>query len=91
MAIVALGYGDGFSTFYQGASIGEGRIHGRVNMDMAQVFYLNDPKIKRGDSFSIWDNNVDSVTSFSDQTKSIPYELFCSLTNRVPRTYSTEN
>jgi alanine racemase len=90
VAIISLGYGDGFSTFYQGSHVGEGRIHGRVNMDMTQLFYKNDPGLKKGDQINIWDNSLDSIMKFSDETKSIPYELFCSLTVRVPRKYEVK-
>ncbi len=88
VAVIALGYGDGFSTKYCGAHIGSARIHGRVNMDMAQLFYTNDPKLSAGDQLNIWDNSIESIMNFSDETKTIPYELFCSLTQRVPRTYN---
>jgi len=89
VVVIALGYGDGFSTKYCGANIGEARIHGRVNMDMAQLFYKTDPKLKVGDQFEVWGNSMESIMSFSDETKTIPYELFCSLTQRVPRTYNS--
>lgn len=91
VAILSLGYGDGFSTYYQGSHIRGGRIHGRINMDMTQLFFKSDPGLKKGDRFNIWDNNIDSIMSFSDETKVIPYELFCSLTVRVPRTYKVES
>lgn len=90
VAIITLGYGDGFSTYYQGANIGDARIHGRVNMDMTQLYFTNDPNLKKGDTFNIWDNSFNSVVNFSDQVKSIPYEMFCALTARIPRTYSFE-
>lgn len=91
VAIIALGYGDGFATYYQGANIGDGRIHGRVNMDMSQIFFKENPNLSKGDVFTLWDHSLNSIVNFSDQVKSIPYELFCSLTSRVPRTYSFEN
>ena len=91
--IIALGYGDGFSTRFEGAAIKgsglEGKITGRVSMDMAQIFFKEEskPTFKVGDKFEIWDHTQEKILHFSDQTKTITYELFCQLTNRVPRVY----
>ena len=94
LAIIALGYGDGFSTRYQGAHITHkghrGIISGRVNMDMAQVLFPMESKkdIKIGDNVIIWGNDPKEILDFSDETNTIPYELFCQLTERVPRVYT---
>ncbi len=96
IAIIALGYGDGFSTRYQGATLEyaghEGKVFGRVNMDMTQILFkpeaLKDLKV--GDKFEIWNHKPEKILNFSDQTKTIPYELFCQLTSRVPRVYGLE-
>lgn len=94
LAIIALGYGDGFSTRYQGAHITHkghrGIIAGRVNMDMTQVLFPMESKndIKMGDNLFIWGNDPKEILNFSDETKTIPYELFCQLTERVPRIYT---
>lgn len=86
VAIIALGYGDGFQSSYQSSHIAGGRVLGRVNMDMAQVFYSGNCPFKRGDEFQVWDHNQDSVMRLSDESGNTPYTLFCSLTDRVPRT-----
>lgn len=94
IAIIALGYGDGFSTRYQGAHLThrghQGLIVGRVNMDMTQVLFPIEAKkdIKIGDNLVIWGNDPKDILNFSDETKTIPYELFCQLTDRVPRIYT---
>ncbi len=93
IAIIALGYGDGFSTRYLGAHINhngqEGVIYGRVNMDMAQVFFpkaqLKD--FKSGEKFTVWDHDTEHFNRFSLETKTIPYEIFIHLTTRVPKVY----
>lgn len=87
VVIVSLGYGDGFLSYYQGVKVKSGKVHGRVNMDMVQIFFKDGTDLKKGDVFSFWDNSIESVTNFSDQAKTVPYELFCALTKRVPRTY----
>jgi alanine racemase len=97
VAYLALGYGDGFSTRYDGATLTHnghrGYIFGRVNMDMAQVFFPQSAvsSIKTGEQFEIWNHDTKSILDFSDQTKTIPYELICSLTSRVPRHYQYKN
>lgn len=91
MAIIALGYGDGFSTRYRGVSLKHaghtGVVMGRVNMDMAQVFFppeaLSDLKV--GEKFVIWDQEVAPFMELAAQSQTLTYELFCQLSSRVPR------
>jgi len=93
VAIIALGYGDGFSTRYLGAHINhnghEGKVCGRVNMDMAQIFFpnANIKDFKQGEPFTVWDHDTDKFNRFSIETKTIPYEIFIHLTTRVPKVY----
>ena len=93
IAILAIGYGDGFSTRYAGAHLYHkgfvGVIIGRVNMDMIQVLF---PVEARGhviadEVFTIWGQQDGDLLRFSEETKTIPYELFCSLLPRIPRVY----
>jgi len=93
IAILAIGYGDGFSTHYAGAHLYHkgfvGVIIGRVNMDMIQVLF---PVEARGhviadEVFTIWGQQDGDLLKFSEETKTIPYELFCSLLPRIPRVY----
>ena len=96
MVIIALGYGDGFSTRFEGAELEYrghmGKVFGRVNMDMTQILFKQEAlkDIRVGEKFEIWNHNQDKILNFSDQTKTIPYELFCQLTSRVPRVYGLE-
>lgn len=91
IAVVAIGYGDGFPTRFAGATLHhkgyDGKVVGRVNMDMAQIWFpahaLNDLIV--GDKFIIWDHSQSSVLNLSDETQTLTYELFCQLTPRVPR------
>lgn len=93
IAIIALGYGDGFSTRYQGVELlykGQvGKIVGRVNMDMAQVFFENGKieDYKLGDKFVVWDHSSENFMRLCDQSRTIPYEAFIHITERVPKVY----
>jgi len=91
IVIMALGYGDGFSTNYQNVQFKfngvMGKIVGRVNMDMSQVLVPADLKIKRGDPIVVWNHERESLAQFCEQTNTIPYEVLCRITPRVPRIY----
>jgi alanine racemase len=93
VAVLAIGYGDGFSTRYGGAHLHHkgyrGVIAGRVNMDMIQVLFPLEAKghILAHEIFTIWGEQEGDLLNFSLETKTIPYELFCSLLPRVPRVY----
>lgn len=96
--IMALGYGDGITNSYQGVELNyrgqRGYIFGRVNMDMAQVFfpegdYFNhhDPK---GETLILWgDRGREGFDKLVKQAKLIPYEAYCLLSRRIPRVYTS--
>jgi alanine racemase len=58
-------------------------------MDMTHVFFKKDARehILAHEVFTIWGESVTTLESFSKQTKTIPYEVFCSLLPRIPRIY----
>jgi len=93
IAILAIGYGDGFFNRYSGAHLYhkgfEGVIIGRVSMDMTHVFFNKSAinHIKAHEIFTIWGQQEGDLLKFCSETKTIPYEVFCSLLPRVPRVY----
>jgi alanine racemase len=93
IAFLPLGYGDGILTYYSGANIYHngaiGKIIGRVNMDITAVHFSKEDanKIKVGDKVEFWNHTQNSVVEFATQTNSIPYQMFTSITSRVPRRY----
>lgn len=93
IAILAIGYGDGFFNRYSGAHLYhkgfEGAIIGRVSMDMTHVFFPLEAReqIKAHEIFTIWGQQQGDLLKFSDETKTIPYEIFCAILPRVPRVY----
>jgi len=94
LAILALGYGDGFSTHFEGAHLFhkgyKGKIVGRVNMDMTHVLFPLEAEkdIRPGDQVEIWGHDKEGILRFAEETGTIPYEIFCQLTPRVPRSYN---
>lgn len=92
VAVIALGYGDGFPTRFRGAKLRFqeeiGVVSGRVNMDMSSVLFDKNSKIKGGDKFTVWDQDTEFYKQLCTHAQSIPYEIFCQITPRVPRIYS---
>ncbi|MBP9673789.1 MAG: alanine racemase [Bacteriovoracaceae bacterium] len=94
LAIIAIGYGDGFSTRYNGVSlkVGEhiGKVVGRVNMDMANVLFPREAKseLTSGRILKIWDHSQTEILNLAEQVATVPYELFCQLSIRLPRIYT---
>lgn len=91
IVIMALGYGDGFSTNYQNVEFeingALGKVVGRVNMDMSQVLVPADLDVKRGDPIIVWNHERESLARICEQTNTIPYEVLCRITPRIPRIY----
>lgn len=95
VAHVALGYGDGVTTWYQGCEIEhmgfKGKILGPVNMDMTAILFPSTAKdrIKSGQVLTLWSSS-NEVLNIADKMKTISYQLFCGLTLRLPRKHYLE-
>lgn len=93
VVIIPLGYGDGLLTYGSGVNIKingfEGKIFARVNMDMAFIIFPMETagKIKTGDAVEVWSHDNRVITDIANQMKTIPYQLMCTITDRVPRIY----
>jgi alanine racemase len=96
VVIVALGYGDGVGRYYSGLTKKmhgyQGKIFGRVNMDMVSFLFPPEAQkdIKLHDDFIFWDEEANEVNRMAEMIGTISYELFCNLSIRVPRIYSLE-
>jgi alanine racemase len=88
IAIVAAGYGDGLPR-----SLGNGTpvliggvrhpLAGRVSMDMIAVDVTDAPRIAVGDRAIIWGAGL-PVEEVAAHAGTIPYELLCGVSQRVP-------
>lgn len=95
IATVSIGYGDGLPRALSntGHALVRGRpspIVGRVCMDMTMLDVTDIPEAAPGDEAVFWGRRGDAVLSVSDvaaAVDSIPYELTCRVTGRVPRVY----
>jgi len=96
IAVLPIGYGDGFLTYFSGVNLTvngiRGKVFGRVNMDMTFVqFDISDEsKIKNNDVVEIWNNNHRTIVDLADQARTIPYQLMCAVSDRIPRIYKVK-
>ena len=90
VAAVGIGYGDGFPRRLSniGKVFSKGNIFniiGRVSMDIIMID-IRDKDIKIGSDVELWGENI-SIKDVSCSVDAIPYELMCSLGNRLSKEY----
>ena len=94
IAIAAIGYGDGYPrhapngtpVWIRGKRYG---LAGKVSMDMVAIDLGENPdNINVGESAELWGENI-SADEIAHLCGTICYELFCSVTARVPRRYTS--
>lgn len=99
IATIPVGYADGYNRLFSNAGIvlinGEKfPIVGRVTMDLLMVDLGKDKHIQIGDEVVLLGKQKEeeiSVYQLSEKINTIPYEIMCSLSSRVPRIYTGEN
>ena len=88
IGVIQVGYADGIIRAYKGNSVyinnKEYSIVGNVCMDM--LFVKIDDDIKEYDEVTLLKDNV-HIMQTSNHLHTIPYEVICSISNRVPRIY----
>ena len=95
IATVAVGYADGYSRrFSNGAPVliggVRGRVAGRVCMDQLMVELPADVSVRPGDEavlIGTQGGETILVEELAEIAGTIPYELFCAISSRVPRRY----
>lgn len=92
IAIVSIGYGDGYSRQLSntGSVLIQSKIAavlGRVSMDMIAIDISNINEVSIGDEVILWGAQLLSVEQLALQAKTIPYELVCQVNERVIREY----
>jgi len=96
IATIPIGYADGYNR--QLSNKGEVIINGSrfpvvgiVCMDHIMVDLLNDQKIKTGDEVVIYStkqNEINTISRVAEMLNTIPYEICCWISDRVPRVYN---
>jgi alanine racemase len=95
VATIPIGYADGYNRLLSNGGtvlIGgqEFPVIGRITMDLLMVDVGDNSKIKIGDNVVLLGkqgNKEISIQSICNKLDTIPYEIMCSISNRVPRTY----
>jgi len=89
LATVGIGYGDGYPRHAPNGTpvlINQqlATLAGRVSMDLITVDITDCTLVKVGDEVVLWNNQL-KATEIARHAKTISYELFTSITNRVER------
>lgn len=88
MGIIPIGYADGISRNNTGCHVfindNKYKIIGNICMDMLMVKI--DDHVKLNDKVFVI-KDVDHINYIADYTNTIPYEILCMISNRVPRRY----
>ena len=93
VGVAAIGYGDGYPRHArQGTPVlVAGRrvpLIGRVSMDMIHLDLRSAPAAVIGDEVVLWGDGL-PADEIAEAAGTIAYDLFCAVTARVPRLYST--
>ncbi len=91
IGVLPIGYADGYHRYLSGkwdvmTEDGPARQVGRICMDMCMVDLTNCPNIEVNSVVEIF-GKKNSIDDMSVLAESIPYELTCSISKRVPRKY----
>ena len=91
IGVLPIGYADGlFRRLSNRAGVwteqGEAPIRGRICMDMTMVDLTDLPQVHVGDAVEIFGERQ-RVDKLADILGTIPYELICAVSKRVPRLY----
>ena len=94
IGVLPIGYADGIPRSLKGAILTvqtdngcfPAKIIGSVCMDQCMID-LSGIDAKIGDRVSFFGNTPTSLTTLADHAGTIPYELLCAISPRVPRTY----
>ncbi len=95
IGVIPYGYADGFlRTLSDRYSVmtkeGPAAVRGRICMDMCMIDLTGKPGVKVGDEVEIFGpgNPIENMAKIAD---TIPYEIVCAVSKRVPRHYIENN
>ena len=94
IAVIPVGYADGIprAMTNQGEVLINGARYpmvGTVTMDQTMI-HIGDAPVKRGDDVILWGESASgslALLDLAEKIKTIPYELTCGVSSRVPRVY----
>ena len=91
MGVLAIGYADGLPRLISNkcsfaAKGGFAPQRGSICMDMCMVDLTELPQVDVGSEVELF-GPMNSIYKLSDAAQTIPYELLCAVSKRVPRVY----
>ena len=91
MGVVPYGYADGFSRCLSNryslmTPEGLAPVRGKICMDMAMIDLTSMPGVDVGDEIEVFGEN-NPIEVMAEMAGTIPYELVCAVSKRVPRLY----
>ena len=91
MGVLPIGYADGlFRSLSNRMAVqtdfGPAPVRGRICMDMTMVDLTDLPDVHVGDAVELFGQRQ-SVDTLAEVLQTIPYELICAVSKRVPRLY----
>lgn len=91
MGVVPYGYADGFmrclsNRYSLMTKQGPAPVRGKICMDMSMIDLTNRPQVDVGDEIEVFGEN-NPVEDMAVMAGTIPYELVCAVSKRVPRMY----
>ena len=91
MGVVPYGYADGFMRYLSNryslmTKEGLAPIRGRICMDMSMIDLTDMPGVDVGDEVEVFGER-NPIEVMADMAGTIPYELVCAVSKRVPRIY----
>lgn len=91
IGVVPYGYADGFmrclsNNYELMTDDGPAPVRGKICMDMAMIDLTGKPGVDVGSEIEIFGER-NPIENMAEAASTIPYELVCSVSKRVPRTY----
>lgn len=91
MGVVPYGYADGFLRCFSNnysllTSDGEAPVRGKICMDMTMIDLSSCPNVDVGGEVEIFGENA-PLEKMAEKACTIPYEITCNVSKRVPRIY----
>ena len=91
MGVVPYGYADGFLRCFSNnysllTSGGEAPVRGKICMDMTMIDLSGCPNVDVGSEVEIFGENA-PLEKMAEKAGTIPYEITCNVSKRVPRIY----
>lgn len=96
VATICIGYADGYNRLLSNTgsvSIKNktAKILGTICMDQTMIDVTNIPNVYAGNEVTVWGNEHCNLNDIAKSISTIPYELLCNISKRVPRLYIKNN